>query len=126
MYKGTANIVHLTGNLGQDPEVRQVGENQVANVNLATTRPGKNGDQTDWHRLAIWGKSAQTFADLCEKGSKVQIMGEVNYQTYEKDGEKRFATNIFVRSWLLLSNGREQPSHEELNEPDDYDDDIPF
>lgn len=132
MYKGTTNILVLTGNLGQDPELVEVGETVVCNASLATTRKTRDGERTDWHRLRIWGKAAENFARMMQKGSKVSISGEIQYDERIKDDEKRIYPSVFVRDWQGLSGfrdkepeGHEPPSSAQPG-PEDFDDDIPF
>lgn len=70
------NQVTLIGNLGKDPEEKNVGEYKVARFTLATRR-GK--DETDWHNITLWGKQAEVAMKYCKKGSKVCIIGSINY-----------------------------------------------
>jgi len=126
LYKGTDNSITLTGNLGQDPELKDVGETQVVNVTLATKRKSRDEDVTDWHRLAIWGRSAQAFMDFCRRGSKVTVRGEQQHQQYEKDGQKRTASQVFVKEWLILDPKDDAPRQNHGATPEDMNDDIPF
>lgn len=88
------NVLNLVGRLGGDPELKAVGESVVANFSIATDRKEKGEKITDWHRCSLWGKSAQVLADNLKKGDVVGVTGTVTYRSYEKDGEKRTATEV--------------------------------
>lgn len=109
------NKVILIGNLGADPEVRDVGATggRVATLSLATSRQwtGKDGqkqEKTQWHRVVCWNTGkGQQLADIaekyCKKGEKVYIEGEIEYRTWDdKDGQKRYSTEINCRELILL------------------------
>ncbi len=109
------NKVILIGNLGADPEVRSTSNGgRVATLSLATGRQWKGADgqrqeKTAWHRLIAWNsKNGQQLADICEryckKGDKLYIEGEIDYRTWDdKDGQKRYTTEITVRELIMLS-----------------------
>ena len=96
--------VILLGNLGKEPEIKNFdGGGKIASFTLATTKKGyttKTGttipDKTEWHNI----KCFNGLADVCEKylhkGSKVYVEGEILYREYEKDGVKKFVTEILV------------------------------
>lgn len=96
------NKVILLGNLGKEPEVKTFDNGgKIASFNLATTKKGytaKNGtqvaDKTEWHNIVAFSG----LADICEKylhkGSKVYVEGEIRYREYEKDGQKKYVTEI--------------------------------
>lgn len=98
------NKVILLGNLGKEPEIKSFDNGgKIASFTLATTKKGyttKNGttvpDKTEWHNV----KCFSGLADVCEKylhkGSKVYVEGEIIYREYEKDGVKKFLTEILV------------------------------
>lgn len=97
------NKVILIGNLGKDPDVRQVNESNVASFTLATTTGYGDNKKTQWHSVTLWGKQADVAKDYLHKGSKVAIVGEINYREYEKDGVKRTFTEIVGREMYMLS-----------------------
>lgn len=116
------NKVILIGNLGADPEVRSTSNGgRVATLSLATGRQWKGADgqrqeKTAWHRLIAWNsKNGQQLADICEryckKGDKLYIEGEIDYRTWDdKDGQKRYTTEITVRELIMLSGKGEGES----------------
>jgi len=99
----SVNRVILIGNLGRDPEIRytQAGE-PIANFSLATSErwTGKDGqkqERTEWHRVEVFGKTAQVVRDYCQKGKQVYIEGSIHYDEWtDKDGNKRNTTKIHV------------------------------
>lgn len=109
------NKVILIGNLGADPEIRSTtGGGRVATLSLATGRQwkdqsGQKQEKTAWHRLIAWNnKNGQQLADICEryckKGDKLYIEGEIDYRSWDdKDGQKRYTTEITVRELIMLS-----------------------
>lgn len=109
------NLVLLTGNVGNDPKVTPL-ENgiKVATFSLATSTGGytsKEGKEipevTQWHNIVAW----RGLAELCEKyihkGDKVEIIGTIQYREYDKDGQKRYVTDI-VASDIILSGGKSE------------------
>jgi single-strand DNA-binding protein len=98
------NHVDLIGFLGSDPETRQL-ENgaQLTSLSLATKTSWKNDagsydSRTEWHRIVVWGKLAQTAASLT-KGAHIEVEGELRHRTYQKQiqaGKKAFAVDVTV------------------------------
>ena len=109
------NKVTLLGNLGADPEVRSTPNgSRVATLSLATSRQWKGADgqkqeNTAWHRVICWNnKTGQQLADVveryCKKGDKLYVEGEIEYRSWEdKEGQKRYTTEIRAREIILLS-----------------------
>ncbi|MFC1538335.1 single-stranded DNA-binding protein [Candidatus Latescibacterota bacterium] len=116
------NKVLLIGNLGNDPEIKysQSG-NAIANISIATTEGRKNAngeweDFTEWHRVVMFGKLAETCKDYLRKGSKVFIEGRIQTRSWEdKDGKKNYMTEVVGNSMLMLDSKGSNPS---MNEPD--------
>ena len=140
------NKVILVGNLGQDPEVRYMPNGgAVANITLATSESwrdkatGEQKEKTEWHRVVLWGKSAESLAEYLTKGKQIYVEGRLQTRQWDdKDGNKRYTTEIRGdRIVLLGGGGRGQsidrggdpgPSHApgpDVAEPL-TDDDIPF
>lgn len=97
------NKVILIGNLGNDPEVRYMPNgNAVANITLATSdswrdkQTGQMVDRTEWHRVVFFGKLAEIAGEYLRKGSKVYVEGRLQTREWEKDGVKRYTTEIVV------------------------------
>jgi single-strand DNA-binding protein len=102
------NKVILIGNLGKDPEVRQVKDTSVAQFSLATTTGFGDNKKTQWHNVTLWGKTAEIAGQYLKKGNRVCIVGEINYREYEKDGEKKFFTEIVGRELEMLTAKAEE------------------
>ena len=112
----SVNRVILIGNLGKDPEIRYTqGGEPIANFSLATSEKwtGKDGqkqERTEWHRVEVFGKTAQIARDYLSKGRPVYIEGSIHYDEWtDKDGNKRNTTKIRVsgpNSRLVLLGSR--------------------
>lgn len=94
----------LIGNLGGDPEVRYMPNgNAVANMTVATSEKwrdktsGEQREKTEWHRVVIFGKLAEIAGQYLQKGSKVYIEGQNETREWEKDGVKRYTTEVVVK-----------------------------
>lgn len=97
------NKVLLIGNVGGEPEVRQLPSgNWVANVTLATSESWKNRqtgerqERTEWHRLVFFGRLAEVVGQYVRKGSKLYVEGRLQTREWEKDGVKRYTTEIVI------------------------------
>jgi single-strand DNA-binding protein len=136
------NKVILLGNLGKDPEVRTL-ENgtKVANFTMATSRSyktqdGKMIEETEWHRIVLWGPQAELAEKYLAKGRKVYIEGRLKTRQWEdKDGIKHYTTEIFGESIQFVDRAPEGPppvSEKDNNpiaavaSPDGDNDDLPF
>ena len=87
------------GNLGKDPEIKEVKDTQVAEFSLAA-RTGK--DETTWINCAVWGKRADVVKQYLHKGDKVTVAGSGKITTYEKkDGTEGFSLNLNVSDFTL-------------------------
>ena len=136
----------MLGNLGRDPEVRFTqGGTPVANFTMATTDrwsdpSGEKKEKTEWHRIVVWGRTAENCGQYLDKGRSVYIEGRLQTREYEKDGIKRYTTEIVGEKMQMLSgkgeggagnHGTGKPGgggsgghcEEPLFNPDD---DIPF
>ena len=103
------NSVQLVGNVGQDPEIRNLeGGKKVANITIATNDyytndKGEKVEQTEWHRVTAWGKVADIIEKYVTKGKEVAIEGKLTHRSYDdKDGNKRYVTEVVVNDILLL------------------------
>ena len=104
------NKVILIGNLGNDPEVRTL-ENgtKVASFSIATSerwknKQGEKQEETDWHNCVVWSPKAEVVESYLKKGSKVMIEGKIKTRQYEKDGEKKYITEIKVDNFEFLDS----------------------
>ncbi len=106
------NSVRLIGNLGMNPEVKEVGNNKLlAKFSIATTESFKNDEgekisDTQWHNLVAWGNQAKIAEKYLKKGNEVAIEGKLTSRSYnDKDGVKRFITEIIVHEILMINTG---------------------
>jgi single-strand DNA-binding protein len=105
------NRVQLIGNVGNDPEIKTFdGGKKVANLTVATNESYRNDkgekvDQTEWHRVVAWGKTAEIIEKYVMKGKEVAIDGKLTHRSYDdKNGEKRYISEVVVNEITLLGN----------------------
>ncbi len=122
------NKVQLIGRLGQAPEVKHLDSGKtVANFNLATNEKYKNAkgeliENTEWHNLVAWGKTAEIMEKYVQKGSEIAIEGKLTNRSWEdKDGNKRYTTEVLVNELLLL--GDKKTNEKKGSKSDE---DLPF
>lgn len=156
MSRGVNKVI-IVGTCGQDPETRYLPSgNAVTNLSLATSeqwtdkQTGQKVEKTEWHRVSLFGKVAEIAGEYLRKGSQCYIEGKLQTREWEKDGIKRYTTEIIVdmQGTLQLLGGkpegeRAQPARQPAprtqqarpqSEPnqtvntdfDSFDDDIPF
>ncbi len=109
---GSVNKVILVGNLGRDAELRYTpGGAAVATINMATTevwndKGGQRQEKTEWHRIVLWGKSAESLAEYLTKGKQIYVEGRLQTRQWDdKDGNKRYTTEIRGDRIVLLGSG---------------------
>ncbi len=105
------NKVQLIGNLGNNPEIRTIdGGKKMARFSVATNETyrsakGEKVTETQWHNLIAWGKVAEIAEQFLNKGSEVAIEGKLVNRNYtDKEGIKRYVTEIQVNEILLLGD----------------------
>jgi single-strand DNA-binding protein len=103
------NRVQLIGHIGQDPEIINLdGGKKLAKLRLATNdsytkADGTRVEDTQWHNLVAWGKSAEIVEKILAKGKQVGIDGKLVNRSYEnKEGDKRYVTEVVVNEFVLL------------------------
>ena len=103
------NKVQLIGNLGQNPEVKELnGGKKLAKFSLATNetyrnKAGEKVTDTQWHNLTVWGKTADIVEKYLKKGSEVAVEGKLLNRNYtDKEGVKRYITEIQVSEIVML------------------------
>lgn len=119
------NKVHLIGRLGQDPELRRTAQDKaVCNFTMATGRKGKDGvDQTEWHRVVCWEKTAENVHQFLKKGRQIYVEGEIRSKKWtDKQGVEKNSTEIWASTVHFLGDKPVAGSPE----PKDPSDDIPF
>ena len=107
----SVNKVTLIGTLGRDPEVRYLPNgNAVANLSLATDESyndkatGQKVEQTEWHRLTVYGRLAEICQQYLKKGSRAYFEGKLRTREWEKDGVKRYTTEIITNEMMMLDS----------------------
>jgi single-strand DNA-binding protein len=109
---GSVNKVILVGNLGRDAELRYTpGGAAVATLNLATTevwndKQGQKQEKTEWHRIVVWGKQAESLQEYLTKGKQIYVEGKLQTRQWDdKDGNKKYTTEIKADRITLLGGG---------------------
>ncbi|MDR0371146.1 MAG: single-stranded DNA-binding protein [Prevotellaceae bacterium] len=139
------NKAILVGHVGKDPEVRYLEKNvAVANFTLATTERGftmQNGtvvpDRTEWHNIVAWRGLAEMAEKYIRKGTQLYVEGKIQTRSWEKEGIRRYTTEIYADTIQLLGrksdNQENAPSNVSSNvvaEPEasevSAEDDLPF
>lgn len=159
MAKGTVNKVILLGRLGQDPEINiTAGGTQVANINIATNelgpkdQSGGRQDKTEWHRVTVFGKTAEVASKYLRKGSLAYFEGRLQTRKWQDQaGQDRYTTEIVAYEMQLVGGRNDNPAPQQqggyqqppqegfVGQPqqtpqsqpqgrgfDEFDDDIPF
>jgi single-strand DNA-binding protein len=103
------NRVQLIGNAGKDPEIKSFdGGKKLASLTIATNESytndkGEKITDTQWHSIVAWGKTAEIIEKYVEKGDQIAIEGKLTHRSYDdKNGEKRYVTEVVVSDILLL------------------------
>ena len=134
------NKVFLIGHLGKDPEYRHMeGGVMVAKFPLATTeyyktKEGQRQEQTEWHNIVLWRQLAEAAERLhLNKGSQICIEGKIRSRSWEKDGIKRYSTEIVAENMTLLNLKKQQEQTARTNNTEedaapvsDMGGDLPF
>ncbi|TCD25013.1 single-stranded DNA-binding protein [Lelliottia amnigena] len=144
------NKVILVGNLGGDPEVRYLPSGgAVANITLATSESwrdkatGEQKEQTEWHRVVLFGKLAEVAGEYLRKGSQVYIEGQLRTRKWtDQAGAEKFTTEIVVNvgGVMQMLGGRQseapvsgaanqqsrKPQQKSNEPPMNFDDDAPY
>lgn len=134
------NKVQLIGNLGKDPELKYTPSGvAVATFSIATSeswkdQEGNQQEKTEWHNIVAWRKLAEIVGEYLKKGKKVYIEGKLQTRSYDKDGVKRYITEIVADQLIMLDGGGGGKGNsgnsmsEPVSAPSDgpKDDDLPF
>lgn len=118
------NRVQLLGNLGADPELRSTaGGKAVLKLRLATTESYLDNnrnrqERTEWHSCVVWGKRAEALSRFLTKGTRIFVEGGLRTSSYDdKDGNKRYKTEINVTNVVLCGGGSGARSESEEPQP---------
>lgn len=118
----SVNKVILVGHLGENPELKAVGDSSVCNFSIATSESwtGKDGskqEKTEWHRIVVWGKVAENCAKYLSKGKQVYVEGKLQTRSWDdKEGVKRYATDIVARDVTFLGSANDGVKNNKSNE----------
>jgi single-strand DNA-binding protein len=119
---GSVNKVILVGNLGADPELKHTPSNRaVCNLRIATAetwkdKGGQKQEKTEWHRVTVWGDSAENCSKYLTKGRSVYVEGRLETRSYDKDGQKHYSTEVVAERVVFLGGGGEARGN--AREPD--------
>jgi single-strand DNA-binding protein len=108
---GSINKVILIGNLGADPELKYTPSSRaLCNLRVATTevfkdKSGTRQERTEWHRVTVWGEQAENCSKYLSKGRSVYIEGKLQTRSYEKEGQKHYATDVVADRVVFLGGG---------------------
>ena len=110
------NKVILVGNLGADPEVKDVNGSKVANFRIATSetytdKQGVKQTNTEWHSIVAWRNLAEIIEKYVKKGSQVYVEGKLQTRSWEKDGVKHYSTEVLISTLKMLGGKREDNNH---------------
>ena len=125
----SVNKVILIGNLGKEPEIKNTKAGGIVTVlSLATSetwkdKSGNDNEKTEWHKIVMFNRLAEIARDYCQKGSQVYIEGKLQTSSWEKDGEKRFSTDVVAQNMQILGVSTKKQKNKSN---DEFDDDIPF
>lgn len=114
------NRVSLIGNLGKDPEAKTVGDGKLVTFSMAMTDAwtspaiGERQERTEWANIAIWNAALGEVAmDFLRKGSRAFVEGRLETRSWEKDGQKHYATEVVIRPYngqLILLDKPDRPA----------------
>jgi single-strand DNA-binding protein len=108
---GSINKVILIGNLGADPELKYTPSSRaLCNLRIATTevfkdKSGVKQERTEWHRVTVWGDQAENCSKYLAKGRSVYIEGKLQTRSYDKEGQKHYATDVVADRVVFLGGG---------------------
>ncbi len=126
------NKAIILGNVGRDPEVRYMPSGEaICNLSIATTRKwkdksGERQEETEWHRVSLFGKLAEIAGEFVKKGKTVYIEGRIKTRKYtDKDGAEKYATEI-IGDTMQMIGGRDNDEAAEKSAPKGRNEKPPF
>ncbi len=138
----SVNKALIIGNLGQDPEIKYTQSGSpVANLSVATSErwkdknTGEQKEQTEWHRVVVFGRLAEIAEQYLKKGSKVFIEGKIQTRDWEdSEGNKKYTTEVVAREMTMLDSRASMDSNtsssdnsaKDAAKDDNSEEDIPF
>ena len=104
-----SNNLSFLGRIGNDPELKQVGQTELLEVNVANNVGYGDRRSTNWFRCTIWGKRAQSLQQHLTKGKQIFVTGQLTLREYTtKEGEKRISPEVRVDQLEFVSGGDAQ------------------
>lgn len=107
------NVAFLLGHLGADPELKETASGQslatfrMATNDVWTDKEGQKQERTEWHRVVVWGRQAETVAKYLRKGREVHVIGQIQTREWEgEDGQTRYTTEIKARDVTFLGGAQ--------------------
>lgn len=123
----SVNKVILIGRLGQNPEVRYTPSGAaVANFSIATSeswmdKSGQKQERTEWHRIVVWGKTAENCNQYLSKGRQVYIEGRLQTRQWQdKEGQTKYTTEVQAQTVQFLGSGERSPGARESDPASNY------
>lgn len=131
------NKCTLLGHIGADPILKDVGQSQVVEFSLATSRRVKKNDAyenvTTWHNIKAWGKTAENISKHFSKGSRIIVEGRIEQRSWkDKDNVTRYVTEIIVESYYFIDKPKQSGGQSDsaqtvdVSTGDNEQDDLPF
>lgn len=131
------NHVFILGNLGDDPEIRSANGSPIATLSVATSRKRKDAQsdsyitETEWHRIVVFGRTAEVARDYLHKGSPVCVEGRLRTRKWQdKSGIERWTTEIICENLQLISSRTAQagstPADRHAHSGAPVNEDVPF
>lgn len=115
----------LVGNLTRDPELR-VTQNGKSVCSFSVAVKRRFQDETDFHNCVAWGKEGEAISKYFHKGKEILVEGELQNRSYEKDGIKRYVTELKVDAFSFVGRKEDGGYSPDMREIEDEDDDLPF
>ena len=121
------NKIFLSGNLTKDAEIRYTNSGrELAKMGIAVNRPFSKEKEVDFFSMTAWGTTADFCGRYLKKGSRVLIEGRLQTSTYEKNGEKRYSTDIVIENIEFAGGKPANKFDDNFNGDNVPDDDVPF
>lgn len=118
------NIIHFTGNVGRDAELRSTGGGDVSNFTVAVKQGYGSDAPTSWYRVEVWGKRASGLTPHITKGLKVAVAGEFIIDEYE--GKPQYRVKATEVEFLSQGSGQSRPQQQGNRSPEYDADSVPF
>lgn len=133
----SVNKVILIGRVGADPETKTFDNGgQIANFTLATSeswkdkQTGEKKEQTEWHNIQVSGGLVNVVSQYVKKGDLLYLEGSIKYRSYEKDGQKKYVTNINVTEMKMMGGKPQGQQAQDTTpsqaQPQTQENDLPF